>query len=291
MKSKDLKKEDFFELGPPSLGIYVVKLFLKRFQMAKAKLSKGKKNNSKLEFSSIDEREELIQNYLPLVKRVVHRIAGRLPAEVDIKEMINSGIIGLVDAFEKFDPKHETNFATYAQFRIRGAILDSFRIQDWVPRSLRQKAHKLEKAFFELEQKLGRPAEDTELANHLNVSIDELHTMLGEISGVVMLSLEELGFGHGEERFKANDTISSSGLDPLGELLENEKVEILTSAIEKLPEKEKLVVSLYFYEELNLKEIGEVIGVTESRASQVRSKALLRLRNNLKNSFKNRAQI
>ena len=258
--------------------------------MAKSKKKKLINTEKNLGFSSLDEREELIHNYLPLVKRVVHRIAGRLPAEVDIKEMINSGIIGLVDAFEKFDPSHETNFATYAQFRIRGSILDSFRVQDWVPRSLRQKAHKIEKGFFELEQKLGRPAEDFELAKHLEVDIEQLHHMLGEISGVVMLSLEELGFGHGEERFKANDALSSSGLDPLGELLENEKVELLSAAIEKLPEKEKLVISLYFFEELNLKEIGEVIGVTESRASQVRSKALLRLRNNLKSLFKNRGQ-
>ena len=113
--------------------------------------------SAKLEsFKSIseDERDDLIRSYMPLVKRVVHRLAGRLPAEVDIKEMLNSGIIGLVDAFEKFDPSHETNFATYAQFRIRGQILDSFRIQDWVPRSLRHKAHKIERAYQSLEQKL-----------------------------------------------------------------------------------------------------------------------------------------
>jgi len=117
-------------------------------------------------FRDIDDRQrdELIRSYLPLVKRVVHRLASRLPSEVDLKEMLNSGIIGLVDALEKFDPKHETNFSTYAQFRIRGAILDSFRAQDWAPRSLRHKTHKLEKAYLKLEQTLGRPAEEEEVA-------------------------------------------------------------------------------------------------------------------------------
>ncbi|MCC6220707.1 MAG: sigma-70 family RNA polymerase sigma factor, partial [Deltaproteobacteria bacterium] len=141
------------------------------------------------------EREELIRSFLPLVKRVVHRLAGRLPAEVDIKEMLNSGIIGLVDALEKYDPRHETNFSTYAQFRIRGAILDSFRSQDWAPRSLRHKASKLENAYHKLEQAHGRPATDDEVATELGVDIELLQKMLSEVSSVVMLSFEELGFG------------------------------------------------------------------------------------------------
>ena len=232
-----------------------------------------------------DEREELIRSFLPLVKRVVHRLAGRLPAEVDIKEMLNSGIIGLVDALEKYDPRHETNFSTYAQFRIRGAILDSFRSQDWAPRSLRHKAHKLENAYMRLEQELGRPAEDAEVAAELGVDIDTLQKMLTEVSGVVMLSFEELGFGHGEERFQAEEFLPSARPDPLGNLLESERVEIIARALDRLPEKERLVITLYFYEELNLKEIGEIIGVTESRASQIRSRALLRLRSYLKRAI------
>jgi RNA polymerase sigma factor FliA len=232
-----------------------------------------------------DEREELIRSFLPLVKRVVHRLAGRLPAEVDIKEMLNSGIIGLVDALEKYDPRHETNFSTYAQFRIRGTILDSFRIQDWVPRSLRHKAHKLENVYLQLEQELGRPAEDSEVADSLDIDIETLHKMLGEVTGVVMLSLEELGFGHGEERFRADESLPSSKPDPLNQLLDTERVEIVARALDRLPEKERLVITLYFYEELNLKEIGEIIGVTESRASQIRSRALLRLRSYLKRAL------
>jgi RNA polymerase sigma factor for flagellar operon FliA len=228
------------------------------------------------------EKEELIRSYLPLVRKVVHRLAGRLPSEVDIKEMINSGIIGLVDALEKYDPKHETNFATYAQFRIRGAILDSFRSQDWAPRSLRHKSHKLEQAYMLLEQKLGRPATEEEVAQDLNIPMEELQKVLGEVSGVVMLSFEELGFGHGEDRFQADEMMPTGSPDPLSNLLSGEKVSIVARALDRLPEKERLVISLYFYEELNLKEIGEILGVTESRASQIRSRALIRLKNYLK---------
>jgi RNA polymerase sigma factor for flagellar operon FliA len=205
-----------------------------------------------------------------------------LPSEVDIKEMINSGIIGLVDALEKYDPKHETNFSTYAQFRIRGAILDSFRSQDWAPRSLRHKSHKVEQAYMLLEQKLGRPATEEEVAKELNIPMEEFQKVLGEVSGVVMLSFEELGFGHGEDRFQADELMPTGGPDPLSNLLSGEKVSIVARALDRLPEKERLVISLYFYEELNLKEIGEILDVTESRASQIRSRALIRLKNYLK---------
>ena len=247
-------------------------------------MAKAKKKSVAEAYRSVDdfEKEELIKSYLPLVKKVVHRLAGRLPSEVDIKEMLNSGIIGLVDALEKYDPKHETNFSTYAQFRIRGAILDSFRSQDWAPRSLRHKSHKLELAYLRLEQKLGRPALDEEVAVELGVDVDTLQRLLGEVGGVVMLSFEELGFGHGEERFNADELVPSGGPDPLNKLLGGEKVSIVARALDRLPEKERLVISLYFYEELNLKEIGEILGVTESRASQIRSRALIRLKNYLK---------
>ncbi|MCL4163787.1 UNVERIFIED_CONTAM: hypothetical protein GTU68_048965 [Idotea baltica] len=219
---------------------------------------------------------------MPLVKRVVHRLAGRLPAEVDVKEMLNSGIIGLVDALEKYDPRHETNFSTYAQFRIRGTILDSFRVQDWVPRSLRHKAHQIEKAYQSLEQTLGRPAEETEVAAHMELELPQFQKMLKDVSGVSMLSIEEMGFGHGEERFNSDQSLLSAKPDPLSSLLKDEQVEVVARALDRLPEKERLVITLYFYEELNLKEIGEIIGVTESRASQIRSRALIRLKTYLK---------
>lgn len=236
-----------------------------------------------------ERREELIKQFLPLVRRVVHRMAARLPNDIDTSEMINSGMIGLVDALEKYDHKHDTNFSTYAQFRIRGAILDSFRNQDWVPRSLRYKANKIEGVLGRLERELGRAPEDEEVAKELGVDVETFRHMLDEVSNVALVSFEELGFGHGEERFNASgnkhdgasqDLTDYSG--PLGGLLESERTQLMARAIEKLADKERLVIKLYFYEELNLKEIGEVIGVTESRASQIRSRALMRLKNNLK---------
>lgn len=253
--------------------------------MRKSTVAKSKRSAAEA-YKSIDEheKEELIKAYLPLVKRVVHRLSGRLPKDVDVKEMLNSGIIGLVDALEKYDPRHETNFSTYAQFRIRGAILDSFRSQDWLPRSLRFKSHKLELAYQRVEQKLGRPATDEEVAKELGVHVDELQNMLSEVGSIVMLSFEELGFGHGEERFQPDEMLASKGGDPLNRLLTSEKISLIARALDRLPEKERLVISLYFYEELNLKEIGEILGVTESRASQIRSRALIRLKNYLKSA-------
>lgn len=238
-------------------------------------------------YKNIDEheKEELIRSYLPLVKKVVHRLSGRLPKDVDIREMLNSGIIGLVDALEKYDPRHETNFSTYAQFRIRGAILDSFRSQDWLPRSLRFKSHKIEVAYQKIEQKLGRPASDEEVSRELGIEVNELQALLGEVGSIVMLSFEELGFGHGEERFEADELLTGKAQDPLSRLLGSEKVGLIARALDRLPEKERLVISLYFYEELNLKEIGEILGVTESRASQIRSRALIRLKNYLKKAM------
>ncbi len=238
-------------------------------------------------YRSIDDvqKEDLIKSYLPLVKKVVHRLSGRLPKDVDIKEMLNSGIIGLVDALEKYDPRHETNFSTYAQFRIRGAILDSFRSQDWLPRSLRFKSHKIETAYQQIEQRLGRPATDEEVAQALGMTVEELQKLLGEVGSIVMLSFEELGFGHGEERFQADEVMAGKAQDPLHKLLSTEKVGLIARALDRLPEKERLVISLYFYEELNLKEIGEILGVTESRASQIRSRALIRLKNYLKKAL------
>lgn len=249
--------------------------------------SKAKKTGVEA-YKSVDdfEKEELIKSYLPLVRKVVHRLSGRLPKDVDVKEMLNSGIIGLVDALEKYDPRHETNFATYAQFRIRGAILDSFRSQDWLPRSLRFKSHKIEEAYQIIEQKLGRPATDEEVAQELQMEVEELRKLLGEVGSIVMLSFEELGFGHGEERFQATEWIAGGTEDPLSSILGSEKVSLIARALDRLPDKERLVISLYFYEELNLKEIGEILGVTESRASQIRSRALIRLKNYLRNAMK-----
>ncbi|MDR2337477.1 MAG: RNA polymerase sigma factor FliA [Deltaproteobacteria bacterium] len=250
------------------------------------KKQKNKTTTKITDLLNEEKREEMIKQFMPLVRRVVHRISSRLPHDVNIDEMLNSGMIGLVDAFEKYDHKHETNFSTYAQFRVRGAILDSFRDQDWAPRSLRHKANKLDSVVSRLEQELGRPANDQEIAKELGLNEATVRHMLNEINNVSLVSFEDLGFGHGEEHFSnktTNDNLNSltDYVGPLSGLLESERTQLVGQAIDKLAEKEKLVICLYFYEELNLKEIGEVIGVTESRASQIRSRALARLKHNL----------
>lgn len=226
------------------------------------------------EFSAL-EQEELIKAYIPLVKRVVHRVAGRMPKGVDLKEMLNSGLIGLVDAFEKFDPSQDTSFTTYAQFRIRGAILDSLRTQDWLPRSARARAHRIQKAYQAVEHKLGRSATDEEVAEELGIDLDDFQKQLGEVSNTVMYSFEEMGFGHGDERFAHGPQDDS----PADQMMAKERISILARALERLSYKERLVITLHFYEELSLKEIGDILELTESRISQVRTKALIRLKN------------
>ena len=221
------------------------------------------------------EQEELIKSYIPLVKRVVHRVAGRMPRGVDLKEMLNSGLIGLVDAFEKYDPSQETTFTTYAQFRIRGAILDSLRAQDWLPRSARARAHKIQRAYQAVEQRLGHAAEDADVAKELDITLEDFQKQLGQVSNAVMYSFEEMGFGHGDERFNHGREEPS----PVDNMIAKERVAILARALERLSYKERLVITLHFYEELSLKEIGEILELTESRISQVRTKALIRLKN------------
>ena len=189
--------------------------------------------------------------------------------------MLNSGLIGLVDAFEKFDPAQETSFSTYAQFRIRGAILDSLRAQDWLPRSARARAHKIQKAYQVVEQRLGRSAEDEDIAKELGLDLEDFQKQLGDVSNSVMYSFEEMGFGHGDERF--NHSIQEES--PVDKMMAKERVAILARALERLSYKERLIITLHFYEELSLKEIGEILELTESRISQVRTKALIRLKN------------
>ncbi len=230
-----------------------------------------------LSFSPL-EQEEIIKSYIPLVKRVVHRLAGRLPKDVDLKEMLNSGLIGLVDALEKFDSAKETSFATYAQFRIRGAILDSFRAQDWMPRSIRARANQIEKAYKLVEQKLGRAASDKEVAGELGLNLEDFRAQLGQVSNAVMYSFEEIGFGHGDDRFQSEYS-AKINQDPADRMISKQRVELLARALDRLTYKERLVVTLHFYEELSLKEIGDILELTESRISQIRTRALIRLKN------------
>jgi RNA polymerase sigma factor FliA len=224
------------------------------------------------------EREEILRRYLPLVRRVVQRLAVRKPPHIEIDDLVSWGIVGLLDAIEKYDPAKEALFSTYAQFRIRGAILDHLRSLDWVPRSVRQKAALIEKVSHELEGRLGRPPTEDEIAGELEMSLTEYQELLGKVGEMTLFSLEDLGFGTGEERFTHEQDDEEAEADPLRALLSQERVHLVADAIGRLPEREKLVVSLYYNEDLTMKEVGGVLGLTESRVSQLHSQAMLRLK-------------
>jgi RNA polymerase sigma factor for flagellar operon FliA len=237
---------------------------------------------------SHEERNAMVEEYLPLVKYIASRIAGRLPSHIELDDLINSGIIGLIDAIEKFDPTRKIKFKTYAEFRIKGAILDELRALDWVPRSTRQKASRIERAFAKLEAKLGRVASDHEIVEYLGISMDEYHQMIVDARGISLISLDELRSDSGDESFERNlleFLTDPSAVDP-AELLNLDQVyRIVAESIDMLPEKERLVISLYYYDELTMKEIGEILEITESRVSQIHTKAILRLRGRLQKNI------
>ncbi len=222
-------------------------------------------------------KEKLILQYAHLVKLVAGRISAHIGSHVEYDDLIGYGVFGLIDAIDKFDTEKGVKFETYASLRIRGAIIDNLRKLDWVPRTLRQKNKLIDNASAELEAQLGREPSDAELAEKLNVSIDEVRelTKNSEVSPVISLD-EYLELNH-EAEFLPADKSNAHNLSPerLYELQEIKKM--LADAIDKLSEKEKLVISLYYFEELTLKEISKVMGVTESRISQIHSKAVGRL--------------
>jgi RNA polymerase sigma factor for flagellar operon FliA len=225
-------------------------------------------------------RDRLILTYAPLVKFVAGRLGSGLPAHVDEGDLVSYGLLGLIGAIERYDPDREIKFETYAIARIKGAIIDELRALDWVPRSVRARARDIERAMAELERKLRRAPTDEELAAKLGVTEDELGTSLTEISRSSIAALDELWtVSDGGDSVALIDTIEdTTGPEPQSALAETEMREALGEAIARLPEREKLVVTLYYYEELTLREIGEVLGVTESRVSQLHTKAILRLK-------------
>jgi len=230
-------------------------------------------------------REDVLRRHLPLVRRVVQRLAARKPPHIEIDDLVSWGIVGLLDAMAKYDPKKEASFSTYAQFRIRGAILDHLRSLDWVPRSVRQKASLIEKVSHQLEGTLGRPPTEEEIARELGIGLESYQDLLTRVGEMSIFSLEDLGFGSGEERFQVEQRLEAGEIDPLGALLTQERVGIVADAIARLPDREKTVVSLYYHEDLTMKEVGAVLGLTESRVSQLHSQAMLRLKGALRHHF------
>lgn len=225
-------------------------------------------------------RERLILTYAPLVKFVAGRLGSGLPAHVDEADLVSYGLLGLISAIERYDPERDVKFETYAIARIKGAIIDELRALDWVPRSVRSRAREIERAIAELEAKLGRTPNDDEIAQKVGISEEELGESLMEISRSSIAALDELWTASaGGDQIALIDTIEDpSGPEPQAALAQTELREALGEAIARLPEREKLVVTLYYYEELTLREIGEVLGVTESRVSQLHTKAILRLK-------------
>jgi RNA polymerase sigma factor for flagellar operon FliA len=228
-------------------------------------------------------RDELILKYCPFVKNVVLKMAGKFPIDrADIDDLINVGIIGLMGAIEKYDVKRNVQFETFAYLRIKGAVLDELRQRDWASRSVRSKDSTIEKALHELHKELGRQPEEEEIAGHLGVSLDEYHELLGDARGVSILSAEDLPPDYLEKHSSAEVLEALESDNPLHNLIGVELMTNLKKSIEALPKKEKLVLSLYYYEELTMKEIGRVMELTESRVCQLHSQAVLRMRGYVK---------
>ena len=225
-------------------------------------------------------RERLVLTYAPLVKYVAGRLGSGLPSHVDDDDLVSYGLLGLIGAIERYEPERDVKFETYAIARIKGSIIDELRSLDWVPRSVRSRARDIERAIADLESRLGRAPTDDEIAGRLGVSQDELDASLSEISRTSIAALDELwSVSSGGDQIALIDTIEDTqGPDPLFALGQTEMREAIGEAISRLPEREKLVITLYYYEELTLREIGEVLGVTESRVSQLHTKAILRLK-------------
>lgn len=227
-------------------------------------------------------RDEKIMKYAPLVKNIVERIALRLPSHIDKEDLINVGIIGLMSALERFDESKKIRFETYARFRIRGAILDELRSRDTVSRSARTKDAKLEGAFSALQRELGRMPTEDEVSEYLNISLDQYHKMLDDAKGVCILHSDDLPPEYFERYIRKDVLEKIDQGDPLSLITQMEMKDILKGAIDALPEKDRIVLSLYYYEELTFREIGEVLELTESRICQIHSQAILKLRSVLK---------
>lgn len=237
------------------------------------------------ETGSIELRDKLILHYAPLVKYVAGRIYIKVPSSVDHGDLVSCGVFGLIDAIEKFDLSKNIKFETYAIARVKGAIIDELRSLDWIPRSVRFKAKELEKTYMELEGRLKRSPTDEEVCKELGISKDKLHETISQIGNTAVVALDDT-FTVGKNmdgRVGLIDIIEDeSSAEPAATFEIEEMKTLLAAAIDRLPEREKTVIALYYYEGLTLKEIGEVLGVTESRVSQMHTKAILQLKAKLK---------
>lgn len=227
------------------------------------------------------DRQETIERYGAMVRRVAHQMIARLPPNVDVDDLIQAGMIGLFDAMSRYDAAGGAQFETFALQRVRGAMLDELRGADWMPRSVRKAQRDIEQAVRRLEQKLVRSPSETEIAQELGLDLAAYHRMLGDARGSQLLYLDDLGDRSGDDAWLDRNEVGESS-DPIEEVHDQRFRESLVDAIENLPEREKYVMSMYYEQDMNLKEIGAVLGVTESRISQLHSQAVARIRASLK---------
>ncbi|MEA2031765.1 MAG: FliA/WhiG family RNA polymerase sigma factor [candidate division Zixibacteria bacterium] len=232
-------------------------------------------------------RKQLLNKYIPLVRNVATRMAMGFPSSVDVDDLINTGMIGLIEAFKNFDPDRGVKFETYAVPRIRGAILDELRALDWIPRSTRSKSREIDKAITVLENKFGRLPKKHELAKYMKITERELYLAIDDVSGTQVLSLDEIIYREDDNRQvpRIEMVINKDIHSVLGEIEDSEIKGFLSVAIDRLTEQESMVIALYYYEELTLREIGEVMHISESRVSQIHTRAVIKLRGMANDKF------
>ncbi len=226
-------------------------------------------------------KEKVIQEFSSRLKFLATHLSSRVPFHIDVSDLIQAGAIGLMDAMEKFDPHKGAQFKTYAEFRIRGAMLDEVREMDWVPRSIRDKVKKLQKAYRDLEKQYGRPATEEEVASALDMDLNDYWDFLQQVKGASFISVEDLGFKQQAEHEVKELRVDAENKNPLSHLLSEDARKLLVKGFDQLPEKEKLIISLYYYDGLTMKAIGAVIKITESRVSQLHTQALFRMKGKL----------
>jgi RNA polymerase sigma factor for flagellar operon FliA len=241
---------------------------------------------------SMEEKTAYVEQYSPLIRFLADRLASRLPDHIVRDDLVSAGVLGLIDAIDRFQPDRGIMFKTYAEFRIKGAMLDELRSLDWVPRTIRRKAGELERLWRRLEGELGRPPTDEESAEAMDVSLAAYLKLLDEVSSINMLDIEAFRTetATGREAVDLHEILADeANIDALTVLGQEEARRVLVEAIDALPEKERLVVTLYYHEELTMREIGQVMGYTESRISQLHTKSVIRLRGRLAKYFEGRA--
>ncbi len=228
-----------------------------------------------------DEKSELLEQYMPMVKRLAHHMMGRLPPSVEEDDLVQAGMIGLIDAISRYDEAQSAQFEAYAIQRIRGSMIDELRHLDWMPRSARQSMRKIEDVISKLQHRLGRQPGEAEIASEMKLPLSEYQAMLGDARGHQLLYFEDFGDSDEDDSFLDKQSADEASM-PLPQLLDANLRACIIAGIENLPEREQLLMSLYYEQELNLREIAEVFGVSESRICQLHGQAIARLRAKLK---------